>query len=109
MSIAQKFMTMEYGPAPEDPKEALAWLDRPLRCFGHFIRGAWQPPAAGQYSDTNDPSPGEKPASIAQGSAADINAAVEAARAALPAWQALTAHARARHLYAMARLVQKHS
>ncbi|HYA96463.1 MAG TPA: aldehyde dehydrogenase family protein [Methylomirabilota bacterium] len=109
MSIAQKFMTMEYGPAPEDPKEALAWLDLHQRRFGHFIAGAWQPPSAGRYFDTNDPSTGEKLAGVAQGSAADVNAAVEAARAALPAWQALTGHARARYLYAMARLVQKHS
>jgi len=27
MSIVEKFMTMEYGPAPEDPREALRWLD----------------------------------------------------------------------------------
>jgi aldehyde dehydrogenase (NAD+) len=109
MSIAQKFMTMEYGPAPEDPKEALAWLDLHARRFGHFIGGAWQPPSAGEYFDTTDPSTGEKLAGIAQGSAADVNAAVEAARAALPGWQALTPHARARYLYALARLVQKHS
>src|SRR5204863_410977 len=41
--------------------------------------------------------------------ASDVNAAVAAARAALPAWQSLTAHARARWLYALARGVQKHS
>ncbi|MEO6878609.1 MAG: aldehyde dehydrogenase family protein, partial [Gemmatimonadaceae bacterium] len=34
---------------------------------------------------------------------------VAAARAALPAWKALTPHARARHLYAIARGIQKHS
>ena len=27
MSIAEKFAAMEYGPAPEDAKEALSWLD----------------------------------------------------------------------------------
>ncbi len=42
-------------------------------------------------------------------SAADIDAAVRAARAASPKWRALTPHARARYLYALARLVQKHS
>jgi aldehyde dehydrogenase (NAD+) len=34
---------------------------------------------------------------------------VQAARAAFPKWQALTPHIRARYLYALARLVQKHS
>jgi aldehyde dehydrogenase (NAD+) len=109
MSIAEKFVTMEYGPAPEDPKEAQAWLDRHGHRFGHFIDGAWQAPAAGEYFDTVDPSNGEKLASVAQGSPADIDAAVRAAREAFPKWLALTPHARARYLYALARLVQKHS
>jgi aldehyde dehydrogenase (NAD+) len=109
MSIAEKFATMEYGPAPEDPKEACAWLDRHERRFGHFINGAWQKPAADGYFDTLDPSNGEKLASVAQGSAADVDAAVKAARTASPKWQALTPHIRARYLYAIARQVQKHS
>jgi len=109
MSIVEKFMTMEYGPAPEDPREALAWLDRHQRRFGHFINGEWQAPAAGTYFDTADPSTGEKLATVAHGTEADVDAAVRSARAALPAWQSLTPHARARYLYALARQVQKHS
>ena len=109
MSIAEKFLTMEYGPAPEDPKEAGAWLDRHKRSFSHFVNGSWQAPAAGGYFDTFDPSNGEKLASVAQGSAADVDAAVKAARTAFPKWRALIPHARARYLYALARLVQKHS
>jgi aldehyde dehydrogenase (NAD+) len=109
MSIAEKFVSMEYGPAPEEPKEALGWLDRHSRRFGHFIHGTWVQPSAGQYFDTNDPSTGEKLASVSQGSAADIDAAVKAARAAFPEWQALSPHSRARYLYALARQVQKHS
>jgi aldehyde dehydrogenase (NAD+) len=109
MSIAEKFLTMEYGPAPEDPKESQGWLDRHGRRFAHFINGVWQAPASGEYFDTFDPSTGEKLASIAQGSTADVDAAVRSARAAAPKWHALTPHARARFLYALARLVQKHS
>jgi aldehyde dehydrogenase (NAD+) len=109
MSIAEKFISMEYGPAPEDPKEALGWLDAHSRRLGHFIDGAFRPPAEGQYFDTADPSTGEALASVAQGSAMDIDRAVAAGRAALPVWQSLTPHARARYLYALARQVQKHS
>jgi aldehyde dehydrogenase (NAD+) len=109
MSIAEKFVTMEYGPAPEDPKEARAWLERHGHRFGHFINGTWQAPAAGEYFETIDPSNGEKLASVAQGSLVDIDAAVRAACAAFPKWRALTPHVRARYLYALARLVQKHS
>src|SRR5579864_2534775 len=88
--IAEKFASMEYGPALEDPKEALAWLDRHKRQFGHFIGGAWRRPSDGEYFDTNDPSTGDKLASVAQGSAADVDEAVKAARAAFPKWNALT-------------------
>ena len=59
MSIAEKFVTMEYGPAPEDPKEAIAWLDRHQRRFGHFIDGTWQQPGLGEYFETLDPSNGD--------------------------------------------------
>jgi aldehyde dehydrogenase (NAD+) len=109
MSTVEKFVSLEYGPAPEDPKEAVLWLDHHQRRFGHFINGAWQAPAAGHYFDTNDPSTGNKLASVAQGSTEDVDAAVRAARAVQPKWQALAPHARARYLYAMARMVQKHS
>jgi aldehyde dehydrogenase (NAD+) len=109
MSIVEKFMSMEYGPAPEDPREAVVWLERHERRLGHFIDGGWRDPVEGKYFDTTDPSTGETLASVAQGSAADVDAAVKAARAALPGWQGLSGHARARYLYALARLVQKHS
>src|SRR5215469_17624010 len=109
MSIAENFLTMEYGPAPEDPKEALGWLDRHQRRFGHFIAGTWQEPAEGAHFDSIDPATGEKLATVSQGSAADIDSAVRAARGAFSKWQAAPRHQRARYLYAMARAVQRHS
>jgi aldehyde dehydrogenase (NAD+) len=56
MSIAEKFVAMQYGPAPEDPTEVLAWLDHHGRRFGHFIDGAWRQPAEAGYFETADPS-----------------------------------------------------
>ena len=109
MSVVDKFRTMEYGPAPEDPKESLQWLVNFNRRFGHFIGGVWKAPADGKYFETVDPSTGEKIAEVAKGSAADVNTAVKAARGALKGWQALTGHQRAKFLYALARQVQKHS
>jgi aldehyde dehydrogenase (NAD+) len=109
VSIAEKFYTMEYGAAPEDPKEANQWLERHHRRFNEFIGGAWVPPASAEYTPTADPSTGDTLAEVALGNTADVNSAVSAARKALPAWQALTGHERARYLYALARQVQKHS
>ena len=109
MSVVEKFRSMEYGPAPEDPKESLQWLEVHKRKFGHFIGSAWKVPAEGKYFETADPSTGEKIADVAQGSAADVNTAVKAARTALKGWQALAGHERGKFLYALARQVQKHS
>ncbi len=109
MSIVEKFYSMEYGVAPEDPKEALQWLDRHHCRFNEFIGGGWVAPASGEYMTTSDPSTGETIAEVAKGNIDDMNAAVAAARKALPVWQALSGHERARYLYALARLVQKHA
>jgi aldehyde dehydrogenase (NAD+) len=109
VSIAEKFYTMEYGTAPEDPKEVLQWLDRHHRRFEEFIGGAWVKPASGEYQITSDPSNGETLAEVAKGNLDDVEAAIAAARKAFPAWRAMGGHKRARYLYALARLVQKHA
>ncbi|HWQ12756.1 MAG TPA: aldehyde dehydrogenase family protein, partial [Roseiflexaceae bacterium] len=46
---------------------------------------------------------------VTQASQQEVDAAVEAARRALPAWSQAPGHVRARYLYALARHVQKHS
>ncbi len=108
-SVVEQFYAMEYGPAPEDSKETERWLDAHQRRFVHYIDGAWSKPASGEFFATNNPANGDKIADVAEANAADVDAAVAAARRALPAWQALGGHRRARYLYALARLVQKHS
>jgi aldehyde dehydrogenase (NAD+) len=105
----EEFYRMEYGPAPEDTKEVDRWLDGHQRSFGHYIDGTWQKPASGEYFASTNPASGDKIADVATGNGADVDAAVKAARKALPAWQALSGHQRARYLYALARQVQKHS
>jgi acyl-CoA reductase-like NAD-dependent aldehyde dehydrogenase len=59
----------------------------------------------------HDPNPanGDTLASVTQGTAKDIDAAVKAARRAQPKWARLPGHKRAKYLYALARLIQKHS
>jgi aldehyde dehydrogenase (NAD+) len=99
---------MEYGPAPEDPGEVNRWLEAHGRSFGHFIDGAWTKVGAASFESKN-PATGEVLAKVANGDAADVDRAVKAAKAALPGWQALSGHQRARYLYAFARQVQKHA
>jgi len=108
MSEVQRiFETMEYGPAPEDRTAAVDWLEQHGRRFGLFVGGQWREPTGGEYFDTLNPADGRPLAQIAQAHAEDIDAAVASARQALPRWRDLSGHARARHLYALARQVQK--
>ena len=109
-TVAKLFETMEYGPAPESAAPALEWIQQHGGGqLGHYIGGQWVTPAEGQYFETINPATTAVLARVAQGGKADVDAAVAAARAAAPAWAALTPHARARYLYALAREVQRHS
>lgn len=109
MKVAEIFETLDYGPAPESAATVTRWLDEHQRRFGLFVGGEWREPADGEYFDTTNPANRQVLASIAQGAADDIDAAVDSARRALPAWQALGGHGRARYLYAIARHLQKQS
>jgi len=97
--------TMDYGPAPEGAEHVLAWLKAHEGGFGHFINGRFTKPAA--LFDVFNPAKAERIARVSQGSAADVDAAVAAARKAQGKWAALSGHERAKRLYALARHVQK--
>ena len=107
MSIKEIFENMDYGPAPESAGDALAWIVDQGSRFGHFINGAFT--EAGTGFDSRNPATGEVLATLTQATQDDVDAAVAAARAAQPAWEALGGPGRARHLYALARLLQKHA
>ncbi|HSL71887.1 MAG TPA: aldehyde dehydrogenase family protein, partial [Longimicrobiales bacterium] len=109
MKVAEIFETLEYGPAPESAALAAEWLESHGRRFTLFINGEWVAPKADEFFQTVNPATARPLAEIAQGGAADVAAAVAAARDALDGWKQLGGHGRARYLYALARLVQKHS
>ncbi len=108
-STADIFDSMEYGAAPESAGEAEKWLDGHDRRFDLFISGEWRPAAEGRSFETFNPANTQRLGHIAQAGPADIDAAVAAARAAQNNWAKLSGHKRARYLYALARLVQRHA
>ena len=59
--------------------------------------------------DTNEPATGKLLAKIADGSKEEVDTAVAAARMAQAPWAKLGGHGRARHLYTLARMVQRHA
>jgi len=106
MTIKEIFNSMAYGPALESPAEAMAWITANAP-FGHWINGRFTTP--GDSFSTKNSATAATLAQVTQGSAADVDAAVKAARRAQPKWAKLPGHKRAASLYALARLVQKHS
>ena len=107
LSVAEYFETMDYGPAPELDAEARAWLAIHKSSFGHLIGGNFVPGA--KQIDSNEPATGKLLAKIADGSKEEVDAAVSAARKAQGSWEKLGGHGRARHLYALARMLQRHA
>ena len=84
-TVKDIFTTMEYGPAPEAKSLADDWLQAHGSSFGHYINGAFTDASAGERFDSINPATGQVLASVAQGSEADVDRAVRAARAAAPA------------------------
>ena len=107
MTVKEIFETMDYGPAPESAAEALAWLVDQGDRFGHFIDGAFTEPGDG--FESRNPANGEVLATLSQATQSDVDAAVAAARKAQGKWERLGGAGRARYLYAIARLLQKHA
>ncbi|WP_420998047.1 aldehyde dehydrogenase family protein [Cupriavidus sp. 30B13] len=73
-----------------------------------LIDGKRLPPGTGEYSTDLDPATEAPIALVAQGSAADVDLAVAAARAALKVWNNMRAADRGRILYRLADLLELH-
>ena len=108
MSLMDIFETMEYGPAPESPAAVNAWLDEHGRKFGFFIDNAWVMPEGIEYYPSSNPATLDKLADTAQARQEEVDLAVTAARRAFESWSKTPGNIRARHLYAIARNIQKH-
>jgi len=108
-TVSEIFETMAYGPAPESDKPALEWIARHDGAFGLFIGGRWTQGNSDAGFDVINPATTARLARVTQAGQQDVDTAVAAARKAFPGWSTLSGHARARHLYALARAVQKHS
>ncbi|MCU0688578.1 MAG: aldehyde dehydrogenase family protein [Phycisphaerales bacterium] len=94
---------LEYAPAPETVKVTIA------PTYDHFIAGAFAPSSGGETFATINPATEAVLSRVAQGTEQDVDRAVQAARAALPAWQALPGAERGKYLYRLARRIQERS
>lgn len=93
--------TWDYAPAPESVKVHIA------PTYGHFIGGKWVSPKGGKRLTSLNPAIEKPLAEVAIGTGADVDAAVNAARKALPAWSALPPAERGKYLFRIARRIQE--
>ncbi|MBX3577536.1 MAG: aldehyde dehydrogenase family protein [Rhizobiaceae bacterium] len=108
MNILERMTSMDYGPAPEARNEADGWIAGKDFSKALFINGEWKASSSGKSFATSEPSTGKPLANIAEATATDIDAAVAAARKALPKWSAASGFQRAKVLYAIGRAMQRH-
>lgn len=108
MTINEIFKTMDYGEAPESSDVVRTWLAKHSKGTGLFINGAYTEPGKSQFESTS-PADGTFLAKLTEATPKEVNAAVAAAKAAQPDWCNVGGAQRARCLYALARLIQKHS
>ena len=108
MEVREIMENMDYGPAPESRANADKWLDKHNRKLQLFINGEWKESADSKYFDSIEPGSNKVLTQVAEATEADVEEAIQAAKAAQPKWQALGGHGRARYLYAIARQIQKH-
>ncbi|MFM0322300.1 aldehyde dehydrogenase family protein [Caballeronia glebae] len=78
-----------------------------LKRYELLINGEFVPPSGGDYSTNLDPSTENPIARVAQGTSADVDRAVQAARAALKPWNAIRAAERGRILMKLADLLRE--
>jgi malonate-semialdehyde dehydrogenase (acetylating)/methylmalonate-semialdehyde dehydrogenase len=71
------------------------------RLLHNYVGGAWAPPTSAEALDVTNPATGDVLARVPLSGATDLDAAVRAAREALPAWRAVSVIERARRLFAL--------
>ncbi|MGY4516137.1 aldehyde dehydrogenase [Lysobacter sp. HA18] len=74
--------------------------------LNHWIDGQSVPPRADRWLDVHEPASGRVVAEVAAGDAADVEAAVDAAKRAAPAWAALRNSERAEWLEKLANAIE---
>ena len=107
MTLNEIFNNMDWGTAPENNKIALSWIKEQNGTFNHFIGGEFV--KAKNHFKTKNPANNQFLANIAVGLKSDVNLAVNSALKAQKKWMQIGCHRRSRYLYAIARLLQKHS
>ncbi len=107
--IIKNFKNISYGPAPEDSKDVMSWINSLNNPNFLFINGKWLKSKSSKKIKVINPATNKKLTTLAVSNKSDVNQAVSAAKKAFASWSKTSSDSRAKYLYALARLIQKHS
>ena len=107
--IIKNFKNIEYGPAPEDSKDVKRWIGDLAKPNNLFINGSWIKSKSNIKIQSINPSNNSKLTTLVVANKKDVNLAVQAAKKAQSKWSKISPNKRSEYLYALARLIQKHS
>ena len=107
--IIKNYQNVEYGPALEDNKDVLNWIKNLKSPNYNFINGTWIKSNSKKTIDAIDPSKNKKLYKLTISNKSDVDKAVSSAKKAFILWSKKTPFQRSKYIYALARLIQKHS
>ena len=107
--IIKNFKNISYGPAPEDSKDVMSWINALNNPNYLFINGSWIKSKSSKKIQVINPATNKKLTNLSIANKADVNLAVSVAKKTFSSWSKTSSDTRAKYLYALARLIQKHS
>ena len=107
--IIKNFKNIKYGNSPEDSQEVYQWINNLPKPNRNFINGEWQKSSSKKIISSINPATNKKLFSLAISNKSDVKKAVQAAKKAHLHWKNIPSFERSKYLYALARLIQKHS
>ena len=108
-NIISNFEKVKYGPAPEDSQEVLQWINSLPNPNKNFVNGEWKKSFSKKTLKAINPANNKKLFNLSIGSKKDIDEAIKIAKKSFVKWSKLKPFERSKYLYALARLIQKHS
>src|SRR5262249_30420299 len=79
-----------------------------MRVLDNYVNGAWVASSGTTLLDVKNPATGDVLAQVPLSTAGDVDAAVQAAKAAFPAWSATPPVVRARYLFKLREVFDAH-
>jgi len=107
--VIKNYKNIEYGPSLEEDEEVLSWIKNISSSNKNFINGKWIVSKSKKKIQVINPSNKKKLFKLTVSSKKDVDLAVDAANKAHSKWSKLSPFKRSQYIYALARLIQKHS